>query len=324
MYIPETFTAALGLMLLSMIFWGSWANAFSLARGQYRFELFYWDYATGILIGALILAALLAPQSALFHGGIDWSKAAWGIASGVVFNLGTVLLVAAISLTGMSVAFPVAIGLALLIGGGISWSIEAAVPAVPMAAGLGLILLSILLDAAAYKAKAGQMPVSTRGIVIAILAGILTGLFPPFLQKALVGETKLDPYAAVVMLGVGIVVCTLLTNYLFMRKPIAGGEPVSFGQFFRAPLKFHVYGLLGGIVWATGSVCNFVAGDKVSVAISYAFGGGATLVTAFWGIFLWKEFQGAPRRSYWCLAGMAVAFLAGIIVIAVAKTAAAN
>ena len=319
MYIPETFAAAVGLMVFSMICWGSWANSFSLARGKYRFELFYWDYAVGILLGTVLLAAILGPQSALFHGTMDSGKAAWGIASGVVFSLGTVLLVAAISLTGMSVAFPICVGLANLIGGGVSWYIHPAVPAAPMAIGLALILLSILLDAAAYRAKSGAAASSTRGIVIAIIGGLFTGAFPPCLQKAMVGPGALDSYAAVVMLGVGILACALLTNYAFMRHPIGGGEPVTFGHFFAAPSKFHVFGLLGGIVWAAGTVSNFVAGGKVSVAISYAFGGGATIVTALWGIFLWKEFQGAPRRSYWYLLGMLVSFVAGIMVIAWAK-----
>jgi glucose uptake protein len=189
-----------------------------------------------------------------------------------------------------------------------------------MALGLGLILLSVILDAAAYRAMAGQVVFSARGILIALLGGVFTGAFPPCLQQAMVGSRALDPYAAVVMLGAGILLCTIFTNYGFMRWPIAGGESVSFGQFFAAPLRFHGFGLLGGMVWAAGTICNFVAGGKVSVAISYAFGGGATIVTALWGIFLWKEFRGAPRRSYWCLLGMLLSFLAGIAVIAWAKS----
>jgi glucose uptake protein len=135
----------------------------------------------------------------------------------------------------------------------------------------------------------------------------------------MVGQGALDPYTAVVMLGAGILGCTIITNHSFMRCPIGGGEPVTFAQLLQAPPKFHVFGWLGGIVWSAGTVSNFVAGGKVSVAISYAFGGGATIVTALWGIFAWKEFRGAPRRSYLYLLGMLVFFVAGIIVIAWAK-----
>ena len=129
MYSPESFAALLGLMAVSMLCWSSWANTFSAARGEFRFELFYWDYAVGILLGALALAAVLSPQSAVFHGSMDVGNVAWAIASGAVFSIGCFLLVAAISLIVMTVAFPVSIGLALLIGSGVSWCIEAAVPA---------------------------------------------------------------------------------------------------------------------------------------------------------------------------------------------------
>jgi glucose uptake protein len=146
------------------------------------------------------------------------------------------------------------------------------------------------------------------------------GAFPPCLQKALVGTSPLDPYAAVTMLAVGILVCTLTTNYFFMHRPVAGGPPVSLAQYFGAPVKYHALGLVGGAVWAAGSVFNFVAAGKVGVAISYAFGTGGTLVAVLWGIFVWKEFRGAPRRSYVYLASMFAAFLAGITVIAWAKS----
>ena len=320
MYSPATFGASLVLMALSMLCWGSWANTFSLTRGKYRFELFYWDFAAGLMLGVLGLAAALAPESAVFQWSMEPGNAAWGIASGVVFSIGNVLLVAAISLTGMAVAFPVCIGLALLIGVGLSWYIEPAVPVGALAAGSALILLSMIADAAAYRSMARQVVSSARGIAIAVLGGVFMGAFPPCLQKAMVGTKPLDPYAAVVMLGAGILLCTILTNFGFMRRPIAGGQPVTFGQFFAAPLRYHLLGLLGGAVWAAGGVFNFIAGGKVSVAMSYAFGTGGALVAVLWGVFVWKEFRGAPRRSYAYLLAMFVLFLAGIAVIAWAKS----
>ena len=247
------------------------------------------------MLGVLALAAILGPGSALFHGTMDPGKAAWGIASGVMFSIGTVLLVAAISLTGMSVAFPICIGLANLIGGGVSWYIEPAVPATPMALGLALILASILADAAAYRAKSGlRHLVECAGIVIAIIGGLFTGAFPPCLQKAMVGTNALDPYAAVVMLGAGILGCTIVTNYGFMRRPLGGDAPVSFAQYFAAPVRFHIFGLLGGILWAAGTVANFVAAGKVSVAISYAFGGGTRSSRRCGGSSCGKSSKAAP------------------------------
>ncbi len=319
MYEPGTFGESVVLMLVSMICWGSWANTFSLCRGKYRFELYYWDYAVGVLLGTVALSAVLGLQSMVFRGEMAASNVGWALLSGAVFNVGNVLLVAAISLTGMAVAFPVCIGLALLIGVGVSWYVLPVVPAAPLAIGATLILVSMLMDGAAYRSAAKEAVFSARGIVIAILGGILMGAFPPCLQKAMVGDTALDPYSASVMLAVGILACTLVTNYFFMRWPIAGGPPVTMGQFFKTPLKFHVLGILGGAVWAGGAVMNFIASSKVSVAIGYSFGTGATLVAAFWGVCVWKEFQGAPRRSYVYLVAMFVLFLAGIGVIAYAK-----
>jgi len=321
MWTPATFGAALALMVLSMLCWGSWANTFSFTRGKYRFELFYWDYVAGVMLGTLALAALLAPESPLFRGRVAASGAAWGIGSGVAFSIGNLLLVAAISLAGMAVAFPVCIGLALLIGVGLSWCIEPAVPAVPMAIGSALILLSMVMDALAYRTKSRATASSARGVVIAVLGGVFMGAFPPCMQKAMLGTEALDPYAAVVSLAVGILACTLLTNYAFMRRPIAGGAPTTCAEFFAAPLRHHALGILGGAVWAAGTVFNFIAGGKVSVAISYAFGTGGTLVAALWGVLLWKEFRGAPRRSYSYLLAMFVSFIAGIVVIAWAKSA---
>mgnify|MGYP000969226254 CR=1 FL=1 len=319
MYEPAGFGVSMVLMALCMLCWGSWANAFSLTRGKYRFELFYWDYAIGVLLGSLALAAWLGPASAIFHGSMDMGNAGWALLAGVVFNIGNVLLVAAVSLTGMSVAFPVCCGLALLIGVGLSWCIEPAVPGAPMAVGAILILLSMIMDAAAYRAMSIQTKASLRGIVIAIIGGLFMGAFPPCLQKALVGPEKLDPYAAAVMLAAGVLLCTLATNYLLMRRPIAGGEPVLMRAYFTAPITFHALGIIGGAVWAAGGVLNFIAGGKVGMAISYAFGMGGVLVAALWGVFVWREFRGAPRRSYHCLSAMFLLFAAGVAVIAWAK-----
>jgi glucose uptake protein len=145
------------------------------------------------------------------------------------------------------------------------------------------------------------------------------GLFPPCRQKALVGSGALDPYAASVTLGIGVVVCTIATNWLFMRHPITGGKPLRAAAYFGAAPAHHGLGLLGGAVWAAGMVLNSIAGNKVSIAVSYAFGTGATLVAALWGVLVWKEFRGAPRTSFYCLIGTFISFLAGIAVIAWAK-----
>ena len=320
MYEPTTFTAAVVLMFVTMFCWGSWANTFSLCRGKYRFELFYWDYAIGVVVVSLGLSIVLGSGSALFHGGMNGVNVTWAILSGIVFNLGNVLLVAAISLTGMAVAFPVCISLALLIGVGVSWWIEPSVPGGWMLAGSVLILVSMIMDAAAYRTISAQRAFSTRGILIAVIGGVFMGAFPPCLQKAFIGEVPLDAYAASTMFAVGVLACTVLINYPLMRFPIAGEQPVPMSDWFTAPKQFHLWGILGGGIWAVGGVLNFIAGDKVSMAVGYAFGAGGTLVAAAWGVFVWREFKNAPTRAYVYLALMFILFIAGISVIGYAKS----
>ena len=115
MFVPETYGLALLLMILCMICWGSWANTFKLA-GKVRFELFYWDYAVGVFVMAIILALTLGS----WHGGEDaffnnlseatGSRIALAMAAGTIFNVANILLVGAITIAGMAIAFPVAIG----------------------------------------------------------------------------------------------------------------------------------------------------------------------------------------------------------------------
>jgi len=307
------------LLVLSMICWGSWANAFSLCRGKYRFELFYWDYAVGVLAASLVLFATMGPGLANLRDLDPGGNAGWAVLAGIVFNLGNVLLVAAVSIAGMAVAFPVCIGLALLLGVGLSWWVSPQIGGLPLAVGSLLLLLAMGMDAAAYRALTRGRVFSARGVVIAVIGGLFMGAFPPCLQKSLVGAAPLDPYTAALLLAVGIVVCTLGTNRLLMRWPIAGGSAIGMDGYYGAPARHHLLGIAGGAVWAAGAVFNSIAAGKVSVAVSYAFGTGGTLVAALWGVLVWKEFRGAPAKSYGYLAGMFVAFLAGIVVIAWAK-----
>lgn len=319
MYLPESFSISLFLLVLSMICWGSWANAFNLCRGKYRFELFYWDYAIGVLLASLAYYATMGPG---IVGLLEFNPNAnfgWAILAGVVFNFGNVFLVAAISITGLAVAFPVCIGLALLLGVGLSWWISPQISGLPLVVGSLLLLLAMVLDAAAYRTLTRDSVFSARGVVIAVIGGLFMGAFPPSLQKAMLGPAALDSYSASLMLAVGIFLCSLSTNWIFMRWPIAGGTSIGMEGYYRAPLHYHLLGIGGGVIWVSGLVFNAIAARNVSVAVSYACGTGATLVAALWGVWVWKEFRGASAKCYWFLAGMFVAFLSGIVIIAWAK-----
>ena len=110
MILPTTYLAALLLSILTMICWGSWANTQKFS-GKWRFELFYYDYALGLLITATILAFTFgtfgSELSFMDNMAIAGKKQmAFALAAGVIFNLANMLLVAAIAVAGLSVAFP--------------------------------------------------------------------------------------------------------------------------------------------------------------------------------------------------------------------------
>jgi glucose uptake protein len=337
------------LTILSMICWGSWANTFKLA-GRWRFELFYFDFAIGVMLAALLYAYTFGNlgfdgflfTDDLMHTGRR--QLFCGLAGGAVFNLANMLLVAAISLAGMSVAFPVGIGMALVIGVVWNYLIKPAGNPQLLFYGCAIIVGAILVDAMAYRglaalkfeqqARAGKVkstrrPINIKGVVLSIVSGLLMGSFFPLVTMGrasdlggTAGETGMGPYAIGVIFAVGIVLTTPVFNLFFMNLPVQG-EPVEIPDYFRGTLKDHSLGWLGGILWMTGGLANFVASSapanvQVGPATSYAIGQGATMVSALWGLFVWKEFAGADHRVKLLLVLMFVLFLCGLSMVAVA------
>jgi glucose uptake protein len=342
MTLPQTYGAALALMILSMICWGSWANTFKLTR-KWRFELFYFDYAFGVAVAAVIYALTagtlgfdgLTFMDDLMHAGKrQWM---WGFLGGVVFNLANMLLVAAIAVAGMSVAFPIGIGLALVIG--VVWNYFLKPQGNPMLlfTGCAIIVAAIIVDAVAYrglarqkqiefiksgKAKSTLVRVPLKGIVISIFSGLLMGSFFPLVEMGKEGELGLGPYAIGFVFAGGVFCSTFIFNLFFMNLPVEG-EPVELLDYFRGGIVVHALGWLGGIIWYTGAIASFVAASapeeiQIGPAISYAIGQGATMVSALWGILVWKEFSGADVRVKMLLVIMFVLFVTGLGMVSVA------
>jgi glucose uptake protein len=105
-----------------------------------------------------------------------------------------------------------------------------------------------------------------------------------------------------------------------MRKPLTGGAPVSMSDYTKSPGLWHLWGILGGAIWCTGAVLNFVASHAqiIGPAISYAIGQGATMVSAIWGVFVWKEFASAPANARKLIPLMFGFFLVGLAAVALA------
>jgi glucose uptake protein len=325
MFIPSAYGIALFMMLLSMICWGSWANTQKLCKG-WRFELFYWDYVWGILLISLLMGLTLgrtvpsSPDS--FWTNLrtaDGHHLLLAFLGGVVFNIANILLVAAIAIAGLAVAFPIGIGLALVIGTILNYIITPKGNPLLLFGGIFLVCVAIVLDALAYRKLARDLSVSTKGIVVSLLAGLGMGLFYPFVAKALTGENHLGPYSVMFVVALGVVACTIPLNYIFMRKPVSGA-PISMSDYLGGSGALHFWGILGGTIWGVGTICNFVASyaQMVGPATSYALGQGATMVSAIWGVFVWKEFRGAGPVVKRLLGFMFVIFIIGLSCVALA------
>lgn len=323
MFIPHAYWTALLLMLVSMLCWGSWANTQKIDK-DWRFELFYWDYVWGLLACALLFGLTLgstnsgSPDS-FFQNLNDASVQSLleAFLGGVIFNLGNLLLVAAISVSGMAVAFPIGAGLALVIGAVINYIISPKGNPILLFGGIALICIAIVLDALAYRGLPGGTKATTKGVGLSLACGVAVGLFYPFVAKALTGSDHLGPYTVFFVFALGALVSNFPLNYALMRRPVSG-PPLRMRDYFRGRRSLHAWGLLGGVIWGIGTIANFVASyvPMIGPATSFSLGEGNTMISAIWGIFVWREFHGADNRVKGFLTIMFLFFVLGLSCIA--------
>ncbi|MEJ7586821.1 MAG: GRP family sugar transporter [Ferruginibacter sp.] len=331
MFIIDNYSTAIAFCIITMLCWGSWANTQKLAAGSWRFELYYWDYVLGILLLSLVFAFTLGSSGS---GGrnftADISQADSGnivsaIIGGIIFNAANILLVAAISIAGMAVAFPVGIGLALVIGVMVNYIDNPVGNKLYLFGGVAFIVLAILLNANAYrKMQSENKNPSSKGLMLSIIAGVLMGFFYKYVAAAMFQDFnvpeagKLSPYTAVVFFSIGILLSNFLFNSVLMRRPFTG-TPVTYSDYFKGGLKNHITGILGGAIWCLGMSFSIIASGTAGPAISYGLGQGATVVAAVWGIFIWKEFRNAPKGTSTVLNIMLLLYLAGLSLIIAAR-----
>lgn len=321
MFTPPSLTIALLMMITSAICWGSWANTYKGVK-NYRFELFYWDYAIGIFLISLIFAFTMGStghDSSSFvinAQSADTSNIVSTMVGGAIFNLANLLLVAAIDMAGLAVAFPVSIGIALVVGVVLSYALQPKGNAMFLAIGVACALVAVILDGKAYGslASAGRS-VSRKSIVTCVVSGVLMGLWAPFVTRSMTHGHTLGPYSVAVFLTLGALLSCFIWNIYFMKKPLVG-EPVNFSGFFSGPPSGHLLGLAGGVIWGTGMVFNLVAASFTGVAISYAIGQSAPMVAALWGVLAWKEFAGSGASAKLYLALMFVFYGLAILLVA--------
>lgn len=339
MFVLESYAVAVVFCVITMLCWGSWANTQKLAGKTWRFELFYWDYVLGVLLMGLIFAFTLGSAGDQGRGFLeDLGQADLGnigsaLLGGVIFNAANILLVAAIAIAGMSVAFPVGIGLALVLGVVVNYVFDPVGNPLVLFIGVALITAAIILDAMAYRRLPGQGQTGgAKGLILSVLCGVLMGFFYRFVAASMADVNvdggvlapmeagKLSPYTAMVLFSLGILASNFLFNTAMMVKPFTG-EPVPISDYFKGTGRDHLWGVVGGMVWAVGMTFSIIAAGQAGFAISYGLGQGATMVAAFWGVFIWREFRDASPGTDRLIWLMFAGYIIGLALIILARVA---
>lgn len=325
MFIVNDYILAVALCFVTMLCWGSWANTQKLAGKTWRYELFYWDYVIGILLFSIFLGFTLgsmgdAGRSFLVDlGQITPKNYMSAFVGGVLFNLANILLSAAVSMAGLTVAFPLGVGIALVLGVFVNYFGEPKGDPVILFFGVALVMVAIILNAlASGKMNSGGGSTNKKGALIAIVAGVLMAFFYRFVAAAMDLNNfenptpgMATPYSAFFIFSVGIFISNFLFNTMVMRYPFVGA-PVTYSDYFKGRMATHLVGVFGGVVWGLGTALSYIAAGKAGPAVSYALGQGAPMVAALWGIFIWKEFKGAPRSVEMLLTLMFILFISGL------------
>jgi glucose uptake protein len=343
MIFPTTNLATLLLLSLTLICWGSWANVQKyLGKNKWRFELFYIDFALGIALTVAIAAYTLGSMNAqelTFQDNlliVGYRRMAYALAAGAVFNIGGMLLVAAIALAGMAVPFPVAFGIAAVIGVLFTYSDNPHANPVLVFGGAVVFLIAAAAAAFAYTAASDAVAAAEnkplrpdprgrtapprrigpgRAIILSVAAGIFVGLSRPLVDWSREGDGGVAPYGLAILFGAGLLVTALIATPFFVNFPVQGA-PVQARTYFKGTNMQHIFGVFAGIVWAVGALAAWVsAAAPVSVqagpAVTYACLESAAVLSAIWGLLIWKDLAG-NSRSRMISAGSLVLFLVGI------------
>ena len=343
MVLIESYPVAVTMCIITMLCWGSWANTQKLASREWKFQLFYWDYAIGVLLLTLILAFTMGSMG-MGEGGrsfiADLKQASgkmilYAFIGGVIFNFANILLVAAIDIAGMAVAFPVGIGIALVQGVVINYIGTPEGNPFVLFTGVALVAVAIVIDAIAYKrlqSGSAERQGILKGLVLSVVAGVTMGLFYRFVAKSMVPDFTapgafinplnagaLTPYSALVVFALGLLLSCAVFVTVIMFKPFSG-ERVSPSDYFnKGTPRLHLIGIVGGAIWSLGMSFSIIASGAAGPAISYGLGQGATMIAAFWGVYIWKEFKDAPQGTSKMLNAMFGCFIIGLALIIAAR-----
>ena len=328
MFIINSYLLAVVFCFITMMCWGSWGNTQKLAAKSWRYELFYWDYVIGMVLFSLLICFTMGSFGSEGRpfvediAQVSLKNVGSIILGGIIFNASNILLSASTSIAGMAVAFPLGVGLSLVLGTIINYIGAPKGDPVILFLGVALIVVAIICNGIAsgkvQQNNEEQKKDGKKGIILAVVAGILMAFFYRFVAAAMDLDNfaapaagKATPYTAIFIFSLGVLVSNFLFNTLVMKRPFVG-EPVSYKEYFKGNGKTHLVGMLGGAIWCLGTAFSYIASGKAGAAISYALGQGAPMIAAIWGVFIWKEFKGAKKNVYWLLGLMFLFFIAGL------------
>jgi glucose uptake protein len=332
MYIVDSYGLAVIFCIITMLGWGSWANTLKMTPKTWEFPLYYWDYTIGLVLTTLLFGftfGSIGSDGRSFLADLaqaDLPALTSAFLGGVIFNLSNLLIVAATAIAGLAVAFPIAVGLALAVGVLVNYIATPLGNPYLLFIGLALVIFAILVDAVAYKTLPQENTGDQRkGIIISIISGVLMGFFYRFVAASMTTDFTspdpglMTPYSAMFVFTIGIFVSNFVFNTWFMYKPVTGAA-VGFRDYLKlGSPRLHAIGILGGLIWCAAMEFNLMAAEKAGFAISYGLGQGATMISAAWGVFIWKEFSAAPKSTNKLLAAMFTLFILGLGLIVIAR-----
>jgi glucose uptake protein len=318
MLLPAAFPVAFTMLVVGMICWGSWTNAYKLAH-DWRLEFFHLDYSLGLFLIVILASATVGTYFSPPSFGenllrADHSSWLWAAGGGVLVNVGNLMLMVGISRVGMAVAFPISVGLSLVFGTFLTYQITPKGDPLLLALSVGLIFCGVLTNSFAYRYRATDKLTTHRlksGLGICIASGILFTCSGPMLARAMSSPSPLAPYGACVLYSLGSLIVSGPLLLHFLHHPIEG-MPISLADYFTSSFRNHAAGLLGGVVWGAGMLFTVLPAGMVGMPIALTIGQADSLVAALWGIFVWHEFQNSPPRARILLTVMFILYLGGL------------
>ncbi len=333
MFVVESYGLAVVLNFITMICWGSWANSKKMLSADWPFDNFYWDYVLGVFLLATTLGVTLGSHGMVGRSFfVDLAQVApnsvgLALLGGIIFNLANIMVVGAIELAGMAIVFPIAIGIALVLGVAINYFAVPSGDPWSLGGGVLCVVAAIIFDGLAYRKIQIKKTVedSKKALLLAIFGGILLGFFYRFVAASMsldfvdLEKGKLGPYGAFFVFSVGMILSNPFWQKLHKMWHIPDAKTPPEPYFSRGSGILHSIGIGGGLIWGLGMGFSIIASGKAGYAVSYGLGEGATMVAALWGIFVWKEFHGAPRGTSGLLVLMLSFFVVGLGLIVVSK-----